>query len=78
MRIIISCLLCLYTQSCTSLTKQEKKAIKDAEKVIEDVCDIEPGCKLTGCEGGSCGGGKGREKQKVPLNIVGDFTPGSK
>lgn len=70
--------MCILAQSCICLNKQEKRAIKDAEKVIEDVCDIEPGCKLTGCEGGSCGRDKGKNKQKIPLNIAGDFTPGAK
>jgi len=75
---ILICLMCLCAESCTCLTKQEKKAIIDAERVIDDVCDIEPGCKMSGCEGGGCGRGKGRDKRHIPLSISGNFTPGSK
>jgi hypothetical protein len=72
--------MCLCTQSCTSLTKQEKKAIIDAEKVVDDVFDIEPGCNMSGCESGSCGKdkGRGRSGKGIPLNIANDFKPGSK
>lgn len=57
--------MCLCTQSCVGLTKQEKKTIKDVENVIEDVVEIETGIDVAGCEGGSCGRDKGKNKHNM-------------
>lgn len=78
MRYLLIFLMCLCTQSCACLTKQERKTIRDGEVLLEDVIDIETGCKLSNCEGGSCGRGKGKDKRQIPLNITGNFTPGAK
>lgn len=67
MRYVLLFLMCLSAESCTCLTKQEKKAIRDGEVLLDDVIDIETGCNMSGCEGGGCGRDKGRGKRSIPL-----------
>lgn len=60
----------------------EETVKKETGIDVEKVIDKETGVDLSGCDGGGCDRGKGRDKkvsyEGAPLNVAGDFTPGSK